>query len=100
MQPIDIGILDQINVYDFEWINEPGVRGHGVMAQDAEGLIPNFINHDTDTWTDDDGVEHQNDTWGADYSKLTPLLVAVCKDLRTKYEDALARIEQLEAAQA
>lgn len=84
-QPIKSGeLIDAIEVYDFRWkapISRSGreVRGHGVIAQDVFEIFPDAISHDTDA-----------DTWGADYSKFVPMLIAETKALRI-------RVAQLEA---
>ena len=72
-------ILDQINVYNFEWTKAPGVRAYGVFAQEAQAVFPDAI-----TYTEHD------DFWGVDYSKFVPLLLQEIKDLR-------ARVQTLEA---
>lgn len=91
LKPIDVSLIDQIEVWDFEWMREPGVRSHGVMAQQAIGIIPDMVSHNTDTYEDENGNPQVYDEWGADYGKMTPLLAAVVKDLR-------ARVSALEAA--
>ena len=84
-RPIKSGeLIDAIEVYDFRWkapISRSGreVRGHGVIAQDVFEIFPDAISHDTDA-----------DTWGADYSKFVPMLIAETKALRI-------RVAQLEA---
>jgi hypothetical protein len=76
-QAFDAGpILDALEVWDFRWKAVPGrsvVRGHGVIAQDAQAIFPAAIFHD-----------EGQDTWGADYSKFVPLLLNEIKALRLR----------------
>lgn len=74
-------ILDQINVYDFQWI-ATGERAHGVFAQEVEPIYPEPVHHDV-----------QGDVYGVDYSKFVPLLLQEIKALRL-------RVAQLEGAAA
>lgn len=100
LRPIDLSIVDRLELWDFEWIAEPGVRGHGVMAQKAYGLIPMFVNHNEDEWEDADGEIHKNDIWSADYSKGVPLALALGKDHRSRIAALENRIAALEALAA
>lgn len=72
LRAIDTSILDNIDVWDFEW-KTSGERGHGVMAQDVMGLVPDAISYSEDS-----------DMYGADYSKFVPLLIAAVKELRAR----------------
>jgi hypothetical protein len=65
-------ILDQINVYDFQWIAS-GERAHGVFAQEVEPIYPEPVHHDV-----------QGDVYGVDYSKFVPLLLQEIKSLRDR----------------
>jgi hypothetical protein len=79
-QAFDAGpLIDATTVYDFKW-KDIDVRGHGVIAQDANEIFPEAVFHD--------GAA---DTWGVDYSKYVPLLLQEVKALR-------ARVAALEAA--
>jgi len=84
LQGIDTSILDKIGVYDFKWKGEER-RGHGVMAQHVEGLIPDLVTKERR----DPDDENSDLVWGVDYSKFVPLLLAEIKELR-------ARVAQLE----
>ena len=67
-------ILDALEVWDFRWRGSQ-FRGQGVIAQTAIEIFPDAIHHDED-----------NDTWGADYSKFVPLLIAEIKALRERVQ--------------
>lgn len=86
---IDPALIDLLKVYDFAWIDRDGVRGHGVKAQEAEGIIQDMIVKSSV----DPEIEGGDFVWGADYSKAVPLLIAAIQDLR-------ARVGALEAAPA
>ncbi|MFC3074917.1 tail fiber domain-containing protein [Shinella pollutisoli] len=85
-QPIDVELIDQINVYDFKWIDSDE-RGQGVKAQETFSVFPNAISYDPN-----------EDLWGADYSKFVPLLLAVVKHQRGQIADLLARVATLEGS--
>lgn len=84
LKSIDLSLIDGINVYDFRW-KEFGTRGHGVLAQEVEGLIPDLVTK-TETNPED---ENSDVIYGVDYSKFVPLLLATIQDLR-------ARVAELE----
>jgi len=82
LRPIDAGsILDQLEPVNFRWVGSQErdggeLRGYGVIAQDAIQIFPDAIHHD-----------EANDTWGADYSKFVPLLLAEVKALRERVRE-------------
>jgi hypothetical protein len=79
LRPLDAGpVIDATKVYDFAW-RETGVRGHGVVAQEAVRVYPRAITHDKIA-----------DWWGVDYSKYVPLLLQEAKALRAR----VATLEQ------
>jgi hypothetical protein len=73
-------ILDALQIYDFEWKTTPGVRAHGVMAQEANEVFPDAVTYHEDT-----------DWWGVDYSKFVPLLLQEIKTLRERVSVLEAR---------
>lgn len=82
-QPIDVELIDQINVYDFKWIDSDE-RGQGVKAQETFPVFPNAISYDPN-----------EDLWGADYSKFVPLLIEAVKRLRSEVSMLRAELEAL-----
>jgi hypothetical protein len=71
-RPFDAGpIIDALNACDFAW--KSGGRAVGVIAQEAYEIFPGAVTHD-----------EPNDTWGVDYSKFVPLLLAELKALRQR----------------
>jgi hypothetical protein len=73
-RPVDSGaVIDRLEVWDFEWKNDPSRRGVGVFAQDAYEVFPNAV-----TPSDAPGG------WAVDYSKFVPLLLAEVKALRAR----------------
>jgi Chaperone of endosialidase len=80
-QAFDAGsILDQINVYDFQW-KATGERAHGVVAQEVVELFEEAVTY-----------EPIADWWGIDYSKFVPLLLQEIKALRAR----VAALESVE----
>ncbi len=80
---IDPGIIDRIRVYDYAWISNPDSRSHGVKAQELEGLVPDAVSKNQKP--EEEWINGEVDySWGVDYSKLVPLLVATIKDLRKR----------------
>lgn len=84
LRSIDLDLLDKISAYDFKWKGEER-RGHGVMAQHVEGVVPDLVTKERS----DPDDENSDFVWGVDYSKLVPLLITAIKDLR-------ARVAELE----
>lgn len=72
-QPIDLGLIDQINAYDFRW-KADGARSFGVKAQEIDLVMPQVVYKG-----DDEGA-----MWSVDYSKIVPLLIETVKDLRAR----------------
>lgn len=82
-QPYDPGALfDAIEVYDFRWTTD-GSRGIGVVAQELYPLEPRAVSVG-ETVTDPETGEAHERTWGVDYSKLVPHLLAEVKALRAR----------------
>lgn len=80
LQPVEAGnIVDATEVWDFRW-KATDARAYGVMAQHAATAFPYAVAHD-------EGL----DTWGVDYTRYVPILLAEVKALR-------ARVAALEAA--
>lgn len=65
-------IVDRLPVYDFEWISD-GLRGHGVKAQEIEGVVPSAVVPGDET-----------ERWMVDYAMLVPALLAAVQDLRKR----------------
>jgi len=77
-RPLSPGIVDAIDVWEFDWVNGTGV-GYGVMAQKLYPVFPSAVTKG----------ENKEDPWSVDYSRLVPLLISTVKDLR-------ARVAELE----
>ena len=68
-----ISMLDQINVYDFEWkINN--TRSYGVIAHELQEVLPYSV------YGEKDGAKFQQ----VDYSKIVPVLIQSIKELSVK----------------
>ena len=69
-------IIDLIKprLYDWNW---GGKNYHGLIAQELYTAFPEAV-------TKGDNNETITDCWSVDYSKLTPILVAELKDLRSR----------------
>lgn len=81
LQEFDAGrIVDQTDVYSFNWKKAPGERSYGVMAQQAVEVFPQAVTYN-----------EKEDWWGIDYSKYVPVLLQEMKALRT-------RVAELEGA--
>ena len=91
----DLTALRDTKIWDFNWKSD-GSRGRGVIAQEQEAIFPEMIVRPPDDMPDT--------PWMADYSKLVPDLVvgwqaheAEIKTLRQQLDDALAKLDALEA---
>jgi hypothetical protein len=77
LQPITNAqeILAATEVWNFQWTEGyyEGKRDYGVMAQHAIDVLPEAVHHD-----------EEKDTWGVDYSKYVPILIAAVKELRAE----------------
>lgn len=90
-KPIDVSLIDKFGIYDFEWIDRPGERSHGVKAQEILDLpITDLVIHDgvidkpKDWKPQFEGDEFEPRYYGVDYQKFIPLILATIKDLRER----------------
>jgi hypothetical protein len=68
-----LDIIDELEVRDFAW-KSTGTRMVGLAAQQAINVIPQMVTHD-------------KDTWGIDYSKGVPFLIAAVQELRREVKE-------------
>lgn len=79
LRPLSVGLIDQITVYEFDWIVDGSVSA-GVLAHELQEIVPYAVLGEKDAADADGNIEAQS----ADYSKLVPLLIATVKDLRAR----------------
>lgn len=102
-KPIDPGLIDLIDAFDFEMVAAPGARHHGLLAQQVMKAIPGAVQGDGVIDEPEEWAEaHPDEEWtpgyyGLDYSKTTPLLFAVSKDNRAEIKELKALVEKLVA---
>ena len=65
----------------------------GLIAQEAEDIIPEAIKYYKD---EDDGTDGWNSSYAIDYPSLTALLINAIKEQDTTIQDLKSRIETLE----
>lgn len=75
-------ILDALAFGEFTWLAD-GSQGHGVLAQDAEGVYPEAISQDGSGF------------YVADYSKFVPVIGAETKALRQRVAQLEEMVERL-----
>ena len=85
--PSAIDSISSIQVRSFDWIGDASHQTYGVIAQEVQSIAPECV------------CEGQTpeDTWGVDYSKLTPRLVKAIQEQQTLIEALTARLTALEA---
>jgi hypothetical protein len=76
---LGLDLLSQIRVRDFNFINYPGERSQGFIAQELHFLYPNAV------YVGGDDVH--SDPWQIDYGRITPLIVKSVQELNLKIED-------------
>jgi hypothetical protein len=83
---IDSGaIIDGVEVVDFGYKADPGIKITGFIAQDLHAVWPQAV------MAGDDDAEVISRVWGVDASKIVPVLVREIQSLRH-------RTDMLEAA--
>jgi hypothetical protein len=82
----DVSALRLLAVKKFEWIKD-GSPGRGIIAQDAQSIVPHVVTEGTNEISTVTGEYEQ--AWGVDYSKLVP-------DLIVGWQNHEARIAALE----
>jgi hypothetical protein len=65
--------ISALRIVDFNFIQNPEAPKIGVIAQEADGIIPEFIDYDA-----------SSDIYTASYGVLTPILVQAIQDLDAK----------------
>lgn len=85
--PSAIDSISSIQIRSFDWIGDASHQTYGVIAQEVQSIAPECV------------CEGQTpeDTWGVDYSKLTPRLVKAIQEQQTLIEALTARLTALEA---
>ena len=86
------GTINQLKLYDFAWKRNTNKRGLGVIAHEAEALVPTAIRGEKDAmttkeYTDADGVIKTKEVikpQQADYSQFVPLLLKSIQELSAK----------------
>lgn len=78
-----ISMLDQINVYDFEWKID-NTRSYGVIAHELQEIIPYSV------YGEKDGTKFQQ----VDYSKIVPVLIQSIKELKAEVDTLRSQISQ------
>lgn len=66
-----VDIVNQIEIHEFHFDTDPKIIHHGVMAQDCFKVYPNAISK----------PKKEAASWGADYSKLVPIMLANIQEL-------------------
>lgn len=69
-------IVNSIGIHEYHFNSDESLTLHGVMAQDCYEVYPNAISK----------PEDEADNWGADYSKLVPIMLANIQDLNKQME--------------
>ena len=85
-------IINQLKLYDFAWKKNPLKRAMGVIAHEAQPIVPTAIRGQKDAMTikkylDENGNEQTKDVikpQQADYSKFVPLLLKAIQELSVK----------------
>lgn len=70
--------LNLLKPVEFEWISSPGKRDTGFIAQELHEVIPGAVSVGSDELTEDGSLRNP---WGADYSKIVPVLVKAVQEL-------------------
>jgi hypothetical protein len=79
-------------LYDFAWLRNTDKRAMGVLAHEAQAVVPSAITGEKDAMTTkqyqgEDGKPHSKEViapQGADYSKFVPLLLKSVQELSAK----------------
>jgi hypothetical protein len=84
-EPINnaLDVLDEINVYEFNFKTSPDDKVMGVKAHELQEILPYAVIGEKD------GIDDETNTplyQGVDYSKIVPLLVAAVQQLNQKVE--------------
>lgn len=77
-------MFDALNPVAYDWLNSftlqpTGQRGHGLIAQEVYGILPDAVMVGQGDAGADDFVP-----WSLDYTKLVPFLIAEVKSLRER----------------
>ena len=81
------GALDKVNEltgYTFEYINKPGSRATGLVAQDVEKVLPEVVYE----YIEDDGEDYK----ALRYENMMGLLVEAIKELKQDVDDLKNKI--------
>jgi hypothetical protein len=80
--PSAIGSINSIQIRSFNWIGNASHQMYGVIAQEIQSVAPECVCEG----------QTSEDTWGVDYSKLTPRLVKAIQEQQTLIEALTARL--------
>ena len=79
------GIIDGLEVHDFDWIDGDVSDQIGLFAQQAIDILPDTIATPPGVEPgDDDGEPERYLAASLDYSKIVPILIAECQFLRQR----------------
>lgn len=79
-------LINNLQIYDHTDTRNT-IRGYGVVAQEAENIIPYAVNRGIDS----------DDWWQVDYSKFVPYLISSIQELTEQNNVMSERINKLEA---
>ena len=86
------GTINKLKLYDFAWLRNTDKRAMGVLAHEAQAVVPSAITGEKDAMTTkqyqgEDGKPQSKEViapQGADYSKFVPLLLKSIQELSAK----------------
>ena len=84
--PSSIESIIDIKIRSFDWINDSSSQIYGIIAQEVKLIAPECVSEG----------QTPEDTWGVDYSKLTPRLIKAIQEQQATIEALTARITALE----
>ena len=86
-----LNLISNLKVYDFKWKTDDS-RMYGVIAHEAQEVIPYIVNGDKDEMKENGNIKIQV----VDYSKLTPILIKAIQEQQATINALTTRITALE----
>lgn len=82
-------LVNRIIPKEFEWISNPEKRVKGFYAQELYEVIPEAVSVGSDELTEDGSLRNP---WGADYSKIVPVLAKAIQELSAELNSLKASL--------